>query len=609
MFQGSFRFSSEPGQDWADPDSVETGDHSLHGRVAGQFSALASSGGSFLFGKLRLDNVGEVAASTGLAAGDSPASLALAALERFGLSAIGRFEGEFSLALWDRSARRLTLFRDALGRRPLFVAHGSDRIDFGSSAQSLARQLGEPRADIDQLVAFSLQRGQPGMRSMFTGVERIDPGGLVEITADGIARHRLWWQPDFSPTPLGDDDLLDALEQELVRSIDAIQRHYPNHTAHLSAGLDSSLAVMLMSRRLPLGSRLRALCASPARPVLAPQDEAIGDEYPLAQQTADMLGNVDVERVTAADDDWIAVSDRFANAAGMPYANQGNLGWLAASYARTRALGADALIESTQGNVTLSWQGKAAIPTLLRQGRFGQLRRHLHETRALVGGTGLMAVPWALYPSLPPRAADAVAALVGFPDIATTSLLRREHPAVRKMIDSLRRSGQYTRLVRAPRRPSDRIPILHWGDTGSHIAGVEQLYGVSLCDPFAAKRLVELTLRIEDPRFLSHGYGRRFARDLLQGHVPDQVASGRIDWQQGVDWRGPASAMRETMLADLDEAGRDADLGGVIDIPRARSRIEGLSKGAESIEAMVDGAALMRVIAVIRFARLARSVS
>ena len=43
-------------------------------------------------------------------------------LARDGLSALGRFNGQFALALWEPGARRLTLVRDRFGVRPLYYA-------------------------------------------------------------------------------------------------------------------------------------------------------------------------------------------------------------------------------------------------------------------------------------------------------------------------------------------------------------------------------------------------------------------------------------------------------------------------------------------------------
>ena len=552
-----------------------------------------------LVGELRLDNFEELRRDVG--DGCTPAETILRLFEREGAAVFARIEGEFAFAILRLDDSTLTLTRDALARRPLFLAIQKDAIHFGDHAATVARLAGRPEVDVEKLAAFLLQRGGEDGRSFFAGVKPVPPGLAVSFGPDWGPTRVRWWRPDLSLTPLSDEELVDALRGEFRRSIRAIQAQYRPIVAHLTGGMDSSLTVATISEELA-ESRLHALCASPAIPVTAPPGEAIGDEYPIAKLTAEMLGNVDVERVVAREN-WVSVSDRFSRAAGMPYANQGNLGWLAATYERARELGAAALVDSTQGNTTTSWQGYGAVPTLLRQCRFGELFRVIGAGRRHVGGTGLMVIPRGLFSLLPARSADWLALLLAIPDSAQKQMLRRRHPAIRRVIEARRRAGYTVRTYRPPFGLKQRLELIYWGDVASHNAAMARLYGVQTCDPFAAKRLIELTLRIEDPRFLSEGYGRRFAREMLRGRVPDEVACGRTNWQQGTDWRQDALATQDVILADLDYACSQPMLAGLLDTDRLRSEVGGWAYASDSVVAMQHGATVMRAVAAIRFYR------
>ncbi|MEO7787158.1 MAG: asparagine synthase-related protein [Sphingomicrobium sp.] len=554
----------------------------------------------WLCGQLRLENSEEFRRDANDAS--TPAELVLREFEQVGDAAFAQIEGEFALAILRFDNASLTLTRDALGRLPLFMAIQPDFIHFGDHAATVARLAGRPSVDIDKLAAFLLQRGGEGERSFFVGVEPIPPGVAVSVPADGSSRGSCWWRPDLSPTPLTDEGLLEALGAELRRSIGAIQAHGHPIAAHLTAGLDSSLTAATISAGLSPGSRLNALCASPAAPVTGPPGQAIGDEFPLASETAARLGNVDLERVVAREN-WITVSDRFSKAAGMPYPNQANLGWLAATYERARGMGAAILIDSTQGNTTTSWQGHGAVPTLLKQFRLAELLRVIRDGRRRLGGTGLMVVPRALFALLPARIADGLAMIRGIPDAAEQRMLRRRHPAIRRVLAARQRDGHTTRAYRPPVGLKQRLELIHWGDVASHNAAMARLYGVQTCDPFAARRLIELTLRIEDPRFIADGYGRRFAREMLRGRVPDDVASGQINWQQGVDWRQDALATQGVILADLDYAARQPVLAELLDIERLKREVGYWSEGSDDVVAMAHGGTVMRAVAAIRFYR------
>src|SRR5689334_19897333 len=76
-----------------------------------------------LVADLRLDNREELIRGLGVGPEHArtlcDAGVLLAAIERWGDSAIERLIGDYAIALWDRTERRLVLARDPLGQRPL----------------------------------------------------------------------------------------------------------------------------------------------------------------------------------------------------------------------------------------------------------------------------------------------------------------------------------------------------------------------------------------------------------------------------------------------------------------------------------------------------------
>jgi len=70
--------------------------------------------------------------------GQSDTEVALAAFEHWGVAtASQRLSGMFAIALWDSESRTLSLIRDRLGIKPLFVYAKDGTISFGSELKAL----------------------------------------------------------------------------------------------------------------------------------------------------------------------------------------------------------------------------------------------------------------------------------------------------------------------------------------------------------------------------------------------------------------------------------------------------------------------------------------
>jgi len=174
-------------------------------------------------------------------------------LQRDGLDALGRLNGQFAFAWWQPGERRLTLVRDRFGVRPLQYALLADgTLVFGSEAKALFAS-GEVTArpdlaGIDDL--FTLWGARPP-RTTFAGVSQLAPGSLLVWERGRIVGQRSWWSPAHGENPTGDGDLSEVLRE----SVGLRLRADVPVGAYLSGGLDSSLISALAKRKV--GGNLR----------------------------------------------------------------------------------------------------------------------------------------------------------------------------------------------------------------------------------------------------------------------------------------------------------------------------------------------------------------
>jgi asparagine synthase (glutamine-hydrolysing) len=179
-------------------------------------------------------------------------------LESFALNGVEatlkRMIGMFAIALWDRRDRTLTLMRDRLGIKPLYWAKFGNLLLFGSELKALRAHPGwTPRIDQSAVAAFMRHNYIPAPRTIYEGVQKLEPGTLLMLPWQGEPRITRFWDAravarDGTNLPLEgtDAELLEQLE-ELLR--DAVGRRMIADVplgAFLSGGVDSSTVVALM---------------------------------------------------------------------------------------------------------------------------------------------------------------------------------------------------------------------------------------------------------------------------------------------------------------------------------------------------------------------------
>src|SRR5690242_7644922 len=116
--------------------------------------------------------------------GHSDTEVILAAFEQWGIEpAVRRFVGMFAIAVWDNRRRELSLIRDRLGIKPLFVYHHAGLLAFGSELKALvAGDEFDRTLDLSALTAYLRYLYVPAPRSIFQHVVKILPGHVLTIS-------------------------------------------------------------------------------------------------------------------------------------------------------------------------------------------------------------------------------------------------------------------------------------------------------------------------------------------------------------------------------------------------------------------------------------------
>lgn len=172
--------------------------------------------------------------------------------EREGEKFVERLNGMFAIAIFDMRARKLLLFRDRVGKKPLYYYDDGRRLLFASEIKSLLA-MGVP-AELDEtaLDAYLTYNFVPCPATMFRGIRHVEPGHMLTIDDRGVVEQRAWWRLDDSPIEdRSPDEWCDAILEVLRDAIRIRLRSDVPVGAFLSGGIDSSTVVRLMSDLRP----------------------------------------------------------------------------------------------------------------------------------------------------------------------------------------------------------------------------------------------------------------------------------------------------------------------------------------------------------------------
>lgn len=184
---------------------------------------------------------------------DSDTEVIGKSFHRWGRDCVDHFLGMFAFAVAERDTGVLTLGRDRLGIKPLYLTEGAGRIRFASSLPALLAGGGVDTA-IDPVALhhyMTFHSVVPAPRTILAGIRKLPPATVRTIRPDGRSEEHVYWRPqhvrrpEYAGMSAGDwrEATLEALRVAVRRRMVA---DVPVGVL-LSGGLDSSLVVALLA--------------------------------------------------------------------------------------------------------------------------------------------------------------------------------------------------------------------------------------------------------------------------------------------------------------------------------------------------------------------------
>ena len=179
----------------------------------------------------------------------------LKAFHAWGDACVDRFQGMFAFAVAERDTGRLTLARDRLGIKPLYLAEIPGGLRFASTLPALLAGAGID-TDIDPVALHHYMHFHavvPAPYTILRGVRKLPPATIRVIEPRGTVRERTYWKPVFQTSEQERDLTFEDWQERVLAALRlAVKRRLVADVdvgVLLSGGLDSSLIVGLLAEQ------------------------------------------------------------------------------------------------------------------------------------------------------------------------------------------------------------------------------------------------------------------------------------------------------------------------------------------------------------------------
>lgn len=179
-----------------------------------------------------------------LASGDT--AIILPMLEEKGEDFVRELAGMFAIGIYNPSERRLQLWRDPLGVKPLYYYQDEQRVIFSSEMKAIAAILPhDPAVDFAAIDHILMYRSHPGRTTVFPEIHRVLPG--EKIVFNGNSRsHEHYWTLGENSDALERGNHVEEFRQLLTQVVkEHAQADVPGGL-FVSGGLDSSLLAAIV---------------------------------------------------------------------------------------------------------------------------------------------------------------------------------------------------------------------------------------------------------------------------------------------------------------------------------------------------------------------------
>lgn len=518
----------------------------------------------------------------------------LLAYEKWGADLHRHLIGPLAFALWDQKQQKLILARSPLSDRFIYY-HITPKSLIFSSVPKAFPACGIPlKINADFLIDYLVLAPPDQGATFYDNIYTLPMGSAITVTSSKIL-HNQYWQPDlqFELRLKSDQEYTEAFTSLFERVVHDNLRCCKLPGAMMSGGLDSSSIAVTAASQLEMKKQSLITFTevpSPSFSGIVPPGR-YADESELVKLIGRKCNNINSTFIRT--DGRFFLDDPFPifEESGAPFYAAPNKVWYDAIHEQARQHDVRVLLTGAAGNMTISWDGRGLLSSLVRSGNLLQAWNEtgsgtlFRRVRSIIGQ--------GLAPFLPPmiwRSAKAFASCDMSlvippspwrryssinPQVVTESVTSRWRS---KNFDCSFNSNKESRYLRYEYFiKSDMTMIVS--------PGYRATYGVETRDPTRDIRIFEFCLSLPEEQYRRNGIGRQLIKRAMASRLPAEILNNSSRGLQAADWHERMCASSRVIENELALCSGSSLASEFIDIKRMKKIFSRHFSASHSIDA------------------------
>lgn len=170
--------------------------------------------------------------------------------EKYGLKFVAKINGMFAIALYDTACGKLFLFRDRIGKKPLYYTQPRPSQFYFASEIKALKKIGLCESiRQESLFTYFMKKNTAAPHTIYDGVYQLPPASLLTFDGKQIQEETYWKFSFYGKKEQTINEWEDALYESFNRAIQIRTYSDVEYGCYLSGGVDSGLVAMILAEK------------------------------------------------------------------------------------------------------------------------------------------------------------------------------------------------------------------------------------------------------------------------------------------------------------------------------------------------------------------------